>query len=73
MGVMRAIGRHLANRVKAIVPEVLDTAKAKVAQGASELSNSLYAGQANAYSPYTADIASRSSFQKKDQSKGQER
>jgi hypothetical protein len=48
------------------------TVKGKVAQGATELSNTLYTG--HAYSPYTAENAAhRAQFQRRDQSRGMER
>jgi hypothetical protein len=72
MGIIKGIGRHLVNRVKAIIPEVAQTAQAKVAQGSTEVSNALF-GQATGYSPYTADNAQRAQYQNRDQSRGMER
>jgi hypothetical protein len=69
--VSRLIG-HLVNRFKAMPREVGQTMEAKVAQGATELSNALFAG--HGYSPYTADNAAhRAQFQNRDQSLGLER
>jgi hypothetical protein len=40
------------------------TMRGKAAQGATEISNALYSGQSNAYSPYTADTtAHRAQYQ----------
>ena len=74
--IISAIGRHLADRARAIVPEVVDTTVAKIGQGATEISNAAFS-QSNAYSPVTADKAAdnarRAQFQNRDQSKGLER
>jgi hypothetical protein len=67
----QAVGRHLANRARAIAPEVGQALQAKAAQGATEIGNALYAG--HAYSPYTADNAHRAQFQNREQSRGLER
>jgi hypothetical protein len=48
------------------------TVMSKAAQGATEISNTLYTG--SAYSPYTAENAARrAQFQNKDTSQGMER
>jgi hypothetical protein len=74
MGIMR----NLVDRIKAIPREVGQTAVAKIEQGSTEISNAIFSGQSNAYSPVTADramsnAASRARFQNRDQSKGIER
>jgi hypothetical protein len=72
MGFFQSIGHHLIHRVKAFVPEVIDTTAAKIAQGAGEVSNGLN-HQATSYSPYTADNAYRARFQSPNTSRGMER
>jgi len=47
---IRAVGRHLLNRAKAFGPEVIQTAQTKVSQGANEVANMLFTGQA--YMPW---------------------
>jgi len=48
--IIRAVGRHLLNRAKAFGPEVIQTAQTKVSQGANEVANMLFTGQA--YMPW---------------------
>ena len=70
-----------ANWLRRAVAAVIDavyspTARGKVAQGATELSNALYNGPGggHAYSPYTAENAAhRAQFQSKATSRGMER
>jgi hypothetical protein len=73
VGILQSIGRHLIDRAKAFLPEVGQTAVAKIAQGSTEVSNALFTG--HAYSPYTADNAAhRAQFQNnREASQGMER
>jgi hypothetical protein len=60
-----AVGRAVANVVYS------PTVQSKTAQGATEISNILYTG--SAYSPYTAENASRGQYQNRDASRGLDR
>jgi hypothetical protein len=70
VGILRSLGRYLVHRVGR---DIVDTTVGKTAQGATELSNTLFIG--HAYSPYTAENAAhRAQFQSsKDASQGMER
>jgi hypothetical protein len=70
-GIIRAVGRHLAERAKAIAPEVGQTLQAKAVQGSAELGSALFTG--HAYHGYAAENAHRAQFQSREQSQELER
>jgi hypothetical protein len=74
-GITAAVAQMAREAVQGIANVAYSPAvQAKVAQGATEIANTLFNGSGQGYSPYTADTtAYRAQFAKRGQSRGMER